>query len=173
MVRSLHSPVFTLQVISGQTLWSAQGKQPGRLMLNCIISAQKFFSLRFWPILKGEMFLKAVPYKTELRTHYFINFLRSQLSSSVCYFTFQVRFNPQFKQLFTRTKFRFSVWACCGHEIGARSQLLLSVFTANVNTIFENFHHSDPARVSAATQLWLHDTAESGETRLFLHKTQF
>ena len=104
---------------------------------------------------------------------YFINFLRPLLSSSVCYFTFQVRFNPQFKQLFTRTKFRFSVWACCGHEIGARSQLLLSVFTANVNTIFENFHHSDSARVSAATQLWLHDTAESGQTWLFLHKTQF
>ena len=47
--------------------------------------------------------------------------------------------------------------------MAARSQLLLEVFTTNVNTIFENFHHSDPAPPSS-----LHDT--SGETRLFLHK---
>ena len=109
-----------------------------------------------------------VPYNLERSTflHYFMNFFTTLLSSSVCYFTFQVRFNPQFKQLFAWTKFRFSVWASGdGHEMAARSQLLLEVFTTNVNTIFENFHHSDPAPPRS-----LHDTAESGETRLFLHK---
>ena len=43
-----------------------------------------------------------VPYNLECSTflHYFMNFFTTLLSSSVCYFTFQVRFNPQFKQLF-------------------------------------------------------------------------
>ena len=99
-----------------------------------------------------------VPYNLERSTflHYFTNFFTTLLSSSVCYFTFQVRFNPQFKQLFARTKFRFSVWASGGgHEMAARSQLLLEVFTTNVNTIFENFQHSDPAPPSSAWHGWV------------------